>query len=129
MIDFACKEFKIESVIKCGLNLTKAEILVLKYLLKNSENWFTTEKISQDLSLDISTVQRSTKKLTEKKVLLKYQNNMEGGGYFFLYKIKNKCEIREIIMDVIHSWIDRVEKELIIWEEEQNLKICNEKIS
>lgn len=126
MVDFACKEFQIEAVIKCGLNLTKAELVILKYLLKNSDAWFTTEKIASDLSLDVSTVQRSTKKLTEKKVLLKYQHNMEGGGYFFVYKIKNKCEIREIIMNVIHSWLDRVEKELIIWEEEQDLKVCTE---
>lgn len=121
MVDFACKEFQIEAVIKCGLNLTKAELLVLKHLLKHNVRWFTTEQIAVDLSLDISTVQRSTKKLTEKKVLQKSQNNLEGGGYFFVYRIRNKREIRELIMEIIHSWVDRVEKELIVWEEEQNI--------
>lgn len=67
MVDFACKEFQIEAVIKCGLNLTKAELQVLKYLLGNDTRWFTTEQVAADLSLDISTVQRSVKKLTEKK--------------------------------------------------------------
>lgn len=123
MVDFACKEFQIEAVIKCGLNLTKAELLVLKHLLKNNNKWFTTEQIATDLSLDISTVQRSTKKLTEKKVLQKFQNNLEGGGYFFVYRIRNKREIRELIMEIIHSWVGRVEKELIIWEEEQNIPV------
>jgi predicted transcriptional regulator len=121
MVDFACKEFQIEAVIKCGLNLTRAELLVLKHLLKHNTKWFTTEQIAADLSLDISTVQRSAKKLTEKRVLQKSQNNIEGGGYFFVYKIKNKREIRELIMEIIHSWVQRVEKELIVWEEEQNI--------
>ena len=121
MVDFACKEFQIEAVIKCGLNLTKAELQVLKYLLGNDTRWFTTEQIAADLSLDISTVQRSVKKLTEKKVLQKFQNNLDGGGYFFVYRIKNKREIKELIMEIIHSWVERVEKELIIWEEDQNI--------
>ena len=121
MVDFACKEFQIEAVIKCGLNLTKAELQVLKYLLGNDTRWFTTEQIAADLSLDISTVQRSVKKLTEKKVLQKFQNNLDGGGYFFVYRIKNKREIKELIMKIIHSWVERVEKELIIWEEDQNI--------
>lgn len=120
MVDFACKEFQIEAVIKCGLNLTKAELQVMKYLLGNDAGWFTTEQIAADLSLDLSTVQRSAKKLTEKKVLQKSQNNLEGGGYFFVYRIRNKREIRELIMEIIHSWVERVEKELVIWEEEQN---------
>ena len=121
MVDFACKEFQIEAVIKCGLTLTKAELQVMKYLLGNDAGWFTTEQIAADLSLDLSTVQRSAKKLTEKKVLQKSQNNLEGGGYFFVYRIRNKREIRELIMEIIHSWVERVEKELIIWEEEQNV--------
>jgi predicted transcriptional regulator len=121
MVDFACKEFQIEAVIKCGLNLTKAELQVLKYLLGNDTRWFTTEQVAADLSLDISTVQRSVKKLTEKKVLQKFQNNLDGGGYFFVYRIKNKREIKELIMEIIHSWVERVEKELIIWEEDQSI--------
>lgn len=121
MVDFACKEFQIEAVIKCGLNLTKAELQVLKYLLGNDTRWFTTEQVAADLSLDISTVQRSVKKLTEKKVLQKFQNNLDGGGYFFVYRIKNKREIKELIMKIIHSWVERVEKELIIWEGDQNI--------
>ncbi|AGB49353.1 putative transcriptional regulator [Methanomethylovorans hollandica DSM 15978] len=123
MVDFACKEFQIEAVIKCGLNLTKAELQVLKYLLGNDTRWFTTEQVAADLSLDISTVQRSVKKLTEKKVLQKFQNNLDGGGYFFVYRIKNKREIKELIMKIINSWVERVEKELIIWEEDQNIVI------
>jgi len=123
MVDFACKEFQIEAVIKCGLNLTKAELQILKHLLGNDTRWFTTEQIAADLSLDISTVQRSVKKLTEKKVLQKFQNNLDGGGYFFVYMIKNKREIKELIMKIINSWVERVEKELIIWEEDQNIVI------
>jgi predicted transcriptional regulator len=121
MVDFACKEFQIEAVIKCGLNLTKAELQVLKHLLGHDTRWFTTEQIAADLFFDISTVQRSVKNLTEKKVLQKSQHNLDGGGYFFVYRIRNKREIKELLMEIIHGWVERVEKELIIWEAEQNI--------
>ena len=67
MVDFACKEFEIEAVIKCGLNLTKAELSILKHLLKHSENWFTTEQIAADLSLDASNCAKEHKKAHREK--------------------------------------------------------------
>ncbi len=33
-MDFACKEFKIEDVIKCALNLTKADLNVMRHFFK-----------------------------------------------------------------------------------------------
>ncbi len=120
MIDFACKEFKIEAVIKCGLNLTKADLQVLEYFLQFGQNWLKTETISDELDLNLSTVQRSVKKLYEREILVRSQNNMDGGGYFFVYKIKSKKEIRELIMGIVHSWVNRVDTELQTWADEKN---------
>ncbi len=118
MIDFACKEFEIEAVIKCGLNLTKADLQVLKHFLQFGQNWLNTEHIAEDLDLNLSTVQRSVKKLYERNILIRSQNNMDGGGYFFVYKIRSKKEIRELIMDIVNSWVKRVDSELQAWAEE-----------
>jgi predicted transcriptional regulator len=61
MIDFACKEFNEENVIKCALNLTKADLKVMKYFLNGTDQWVDTESLSNVLELDISTIQRSVK--------------------------------------------------------------------
>lgn len=119
MIDFACKEFEIEAVIKCGLNLTKADLQVLKHFLQFGQNWLNTEHIAEDLGLNLSTVQRSVKKLYERNILIRSQNNMDGGGYFFVYKIRSKREIRELIMEIVNSWVKRVDSELQAWAEEK----------
>jgi len=40
-MDFACKEFQVEDVIKCALNLTNADLKVMKYFLKETDQWLT----------------------------------------------------------------------------------------
>ena len=66
MIDFVCKEFKVEDVIKCALNLTKSYLTVMEYFLSENEHWVDTESLSKALNLDISAIQLSVKKLHEK---------------------------------------------------------------
>lgn len=146
MIDFACKEFKVEDVIKCALNLTRANLNVLKYFLnaglkkeekESDENphlysapnpsstntftfskisWVDTETLSRAFKLDLSTVQRSEKKLYEKEVLQRSQQNLDSGGYVFIYKIHSKSEIKIIIMNIVQGWAEKLGKELDKWE-------------
>ncbi len=120
MVDFACKEFEIEAVIKCGLNLTKAELQILRYFIQNGQDWLTTELIAEELKLNVSTVQRSVKKLYERKILIRSQNNMDGGGYFFVYMVRSKKDIHALIMDIVNSWVKRVDSELQSWANENN---------
>jgi predicted transcriptional regulator len=116
MMDFACKEFKVEDVIKCALNLTKADLKVMKYFLNEAEQWIDTDSLSRALKLDISTIQRSVKKLHEKEILQRSQQNLDGGGYVFIYKIYSRAKIKNIIMNVVNSWADRLGQELEKWE-------------
>ncbi|MDD2440133.1 MAG: MarR family transcriptional regulator [Methanosarcinaceae archaeon] len=116
MIDFACKEFKIEDVIKCALNLTRADLKVMKFFINHEEEGLSTEALSQALELDLSTVQRSVKKLYEKEVLRRVQQNLDGGGYVFIYRGQPKSEIRGVIMEIVRTWVDRVEKEFEEWD-------------
>jgi predicted transcriptional regulator len=116
MIDFACKEFKVEDVIKYALNLTKSDLTVMKYFLSENEHGVDTESLSKALNLDISTIQRSVKKLHEKEILQRSQQNLDGGGYIFRYKINSRAEVKNIIMNGVSSWAERLVQELEKWE-------------
>jgi predicted transcriptional regulator len=115
MINFACKRFDLEEIVKCSLGLTKADYSIIMYLIKNDIDQKTTQEISEKLELDLSTVQRSIKKLFTKKLVKRLQKNLEKGGYIFLYQIQNKQEIRNQIKQIIQNWSNNVEKEIDNW--------------
>jgi len=115
MIKFACKKFDLNEVIRCGLGISRAEYRIFKVFLSKKGNYFKTEEISKILNLDISTVQRAVKKLHDLEVLQRNQNNLSGGGYVFMYEIRDKKEIREKILSTINSWNKKVEAEFDEW--------------
>jgi predicted transcriptional regulator len=59
----------------------------MKYFLNETERWIDTDTLSKVLNLDISTIQHSVKKLHEKEILQRLQQNLDGGSYVFRYKI------------------------------------------
>jgi len=115
MIDFACKKFNIQEIVKCSLDLTKSDFNILKFLLKNGSRKFTTEELASKLNLDQSTIQRASKKLHEKGLVFRSQMNKEGGGYLFYYKIKNKDEINSRILGIIDNWTNTVKENIKKW--------------
>lgn len=114
MIDFACKKFELKDVIKCSLGLTKSEFKIINFLMENRKK-FNSSELAEELDLDLSTVQRSLKKLAEKRVIIRSQINLASGGYIYLYNINDKMIIRKIIKDIIHSWVDKFHMELERW--------------
>lgn len=115
MIDFACKKFNLNEIIKCSLNLTKLEYTLLEFLIKNDERWFSANDISKNLRMGLSTAQKGVKKLNGKNILLQRQENIPGGGYFFVYKIANKPELRRIILSVVENWTKNVVSKISRW--------------
>ncbi|MCA9487380.1 MAG: MarR family transcriptional regulator [Nanoarchaeota archaeon] len=115
MIDFACKKFDIEDVVKCSLGLSKSDYALLKFLSKHSTKKFDTEELSRELSLDKSTIQRGVKKLYEKDLIGRSQMNQQVGGYLFLYSIKDKKKINELILDIVNNWVKVVKDNLGKW--------------
>ena len=115
MIDFACKRFQIKEVVKCSLGLTKADYNIMEFLIKNKERTFTTQQIAIKNKLDLSTVQRAVKKLTEKKAVIRLQENLANGGYQFTYQIESMPKIRKIISEIAHRWAGKVDEELEYW--------------
>ena len=115
MIDFACKTFMLDEIIKCSFGITKADFKVLDFLVKHDAKWFTTEELSEKLQLNLTTIQRAVKKLFEQEVVKRKQNNLENGGYIYIYQIKEKRLLREKIMDIIEKWKKNVETALTNW--------------
>lgn len=114
MIDFACKRFSIDEIIKCGLGLTKAEYSIFRHLM-TKDSWCTSESIAEKLSFNLSTVQRALKKIHEKDILDRMQKNLENGGYVYTYKIKPKPYVRSVIMRIVNSWAKKVGESLKEW--------------
>jgi predicted transcriptional regulator len=116
MIDFACKKFELEEVIKCGLGLTKSDYRIFEFFMRNARSKeFGSVEIARSLSLDVSTVQRALKRLSEKNIILRSQKNLNNGGYVFIYRINERSIIKKIILDVVHNWVKKVEVELERW--------------
>ena len=114
-IEFACKNLNPDDIIMCSFNLTKTEFRIFEYLVKNGGKWFNTNEISLALDIGLSTAQKGVKKLCDGKIVRQSQKNIPGGGYFFVYRIINKPELRKIILTIIRKWVHNVESEINNW--------------
>ena len=115
MIDFACKQFNLDDIIKCGLGLTRTELLIMNYFLNITNKKCTTNSISKKLKLNLTTIQKAVKKLTEKKIIRRHQINLKKGGYIYTYECNSKSEIIKIIKNIIRNWSEKVEKKIDNW--------------
>jgi len=114
-IDFACKRFEIEEVVKCSLALSKSDFVILKFLMKDSEKSYSTEELSKELGFEKSTIQRAVKKLHGEGLLFRTQKNQSRGGYSFFYRVRDKSYLREKILGIVESWYKVFELELKKW--------------
>ncbi len=115
MIDFACKEIDLDDIIKCSFALTKADYRLMMAFAKEADEWHATSELATALGLDLSTIQRGVKRLYEKGILERSQQNLSGGGYTFVYRLKDKKAIRATIQEIVRTWAGRVEQELSRW--------------
>ena len=115
MIDFACKQFDLEDIIKCGLSLTRKEFQILKYFMSCGKQDLTTQQVAKKLNLNLTTIQKATKKLYEKEILVRHQKNLGKGGYVYVYEISSKKKIRNVLKEIIRTWSEKVEKEIDKW--------------
>ncbi len=104
-----------DEVIKCGLGLSKGDFIVLKELLKNSGTCFTAEMLAKKTCQSLTTVQRATKKLHARGVVIRRQENLDGGGYSFWYSVDSKDRVRKVLLETIDGWSAHVKKELNSW--------------
>ncbi|ADI74147.1 transcriptional regulator, TrmB [Methanohalobium evestigatum Z-7303] len=129
MLDFACKEFELDDVFKCALNLTRSELKIMNKFLENDDTWFTSDDIAVTMGLDLSTVQKAVKKLYTSDVLNRSQKNLDNGGYVYIYKARSREEMKKLVLSIVHIWVNRVENEFDNWiNEKQNYIYAAEKV-
>ena len=116
MIDFACKQFDLDTVIKCSLGMSRSDYAVFSYLLRAGERHAcSSEQVAKHFRIDLTTAQRALKRLHGKDLLHRTQQNFEGGGYTFIYSIKNRRHLRKLIGSTVSAWAKKVEDELDRW--------------
>ncbi len=113
-MEFACKKINIEEVVRCSLGMKKPEFKLFNFMLEHNKR-FTIIELSRKLSLNRTTVQKIIKKLVEKELVERYQENLSKGGYLFIYTIKNKQFLKEKIKFIIKKWYENVNNELERW--------------
>jgi len=114
MISFACQDIEFKDLLRCSFELNKTEYNVFMFLLK-TDKFFHASKIGDIMKLDRTTVQKAIKKLAEKDLVFRQQENLNKGGYLFHYRIKNKEDIKQRMLKIVENWHDEVVKEIKKW--------------
>ncbi len=114
MISFACQDIEFKDLLRCSFQMNKTEYNVMVHLLRTDEA-YTAEQIGEQIGLDRTTVQKAIKKLAEKEIVLRLQTNLEKGGYMFIYRIKNKDELKQRMLNIVEKWIDEVKNQISNW--------------
>jgi len=120
-MEFACKNFNLEEVIRCSLKLSKSDFKILGLLINNPHKKLDTAFISSKLNLDLSTVQRSLKKMNEQNIVKRSQINLKSGGYFFVYHSDTK-EIKKAVKEIINNWVNKFNFEIERWDTPKQFK-------
>lgn len=114
MIDFACRKFDMKEIIKCSLNLSRSDFSIMMKMF-SYKDFLSSKDIADKVNLDITTVQRTLKKLSEKGIINRKQVNLESGGYAYLYKIRSKDELKYQVTEIIGKWSESVRREINAW--------------
>ncbi len=111
-IEFACKVFSIDKVLKCSFGLNNTEFRILRFLFKKD---LTVSELSVKLNKNKSTIQRSLQKMINKQLVTKHQRNLKRGGYVFYYRAVSKDKIKERINQIFDGFKQAVTKAVHDW--------------
>jgi len=113
MIDFACKSIEVEDLIRCSFQLSKTEYMVLETLLGTDGK--DAKELAKKLELDRSTVHKSLKTLQERELVKRRQYNVPSGGYKYVYRTKEKGEIKKRVRELIETWSSSADQAIRDW--------------
>jgi predicted transcriptional regulator len=100
-----CGKLNVDDIIACSLSLKKSEFRLFKELMILTDQ-VTVIELAEKLNLDRTTVQKIIKSFMQKGLVTRYQENLDNGGYLFLYAIKDKEKIRAHIKKMLATWYD-----------------------
>jgi predicted transcriptional regulator len=120
-MDFACKTVDLRDVLRCSFELTHADLVVLETLSEKRE-WATSASIENITRLERSTVQRSLKRLTDKKLCTRRQENHSEGGYTFHYQAITNHALAERVLTIFEGFRERLGSALVAgnWPQKGN---------
>ena len=113
MAKYLCKNFDLNSIIKCSFSLTDPELKVLLEIVKQES--VTVNYLSNKLNRDRSTIQKIIIKLLEKNLIIKKKNSLKQGGYIFYYYPISKTELKKSMPANVEAWHSNVKKEIKQW--------------
>jgi predicted transcriptional regulator len=112
-MEFACRQIDVKDIIACSLGLKKSEYKVFEALLHSDR--VALRDLSKKLNLDRTTLQKVLKHFVEKDLVERYQENLDNGGYIFVYKIKDKDILKKRIHVAIDKWHDTARYAIEKW--------------
>ncbi|MCX6710040.1 MAG: hypothetical protein NTV63_03765 [Candidatus Woesearchaeota archaeon] len=118
MISFACKPIIFDELLKCSFGLNKTEYSVFMLLIARENEkaeGLSVSEIAVRLKKERTVIQKAVKSLFEKKMIKRFQENLENGGYKFSYSPVEKREIKERIIETIRGWVSNVESTVTKW--------------
>jgi predicted transcriptional regulator len=112
-INFACRRFPVEQVLRCSFGLSNAEYRVLRLLLASGE--LSVEELAGKLAKDRTTVQRTAAFLVRKGLVRRRQYNLEKGGYQYYYNAQDRERIKARVQEQFDRFTRVVREEIERW--------------
>jgi len=113
MAKYLCKNFDLNSIVKCSFSLTEPELKVFLEIVKQED--VIVNYLSNKLKRDRSTIQKIVLKLLEKKLISKKKKSLKEGGYIFYYYPISKTELKKSMLLNVEAWHSNVKKEIKQW--------------
>ena len=117
-MEFACTKLAPDKIIRCAFGLTRQEFELFLFLCHH-QGPFTSKGLQKKFDINLATVQRALKKLTEDDLVHRTQTNYEGGGYEFQYMLKSRPHIRKELKVRLDHWVHSVEQDVMQWSKNQ----------
>ncbi len=103
-------------LLKCAYSLGDGEIET--YRLLSSDGPMRTEEIAGSMGKKPSTVYRSLQRMLSCGMVIRETKNIEGGGYYYLYRAKSKDQLRTELEECMNNWNRRIKELLLRFEED-----------
>lgn len=106
----------LDRVFKYDLGLSRADLRVFNFLVSNDGVFFDTHTLCKRLKCNLTTVQRSVKKLTSLNLLVRDKFCLVGGGYLYEYKSVRKRNVKGIVMNNLNRRMIKIHALLKNWK-------------
>lgn len=103
-------------VLKCAFSLGDPELDVYRALLSNGP--MRSDELADFMGKGPSTIYRSLQRLVSCGMVLRESRNIPAGGSYFIYRAKDREQLREEVRGCMERMMERVERLLDRFEED-----------